>query len=295
MTESNFVVLLARQRSGTNALRSIMESHPEIFCFNEVFSFNDHASEDAALRAPNFFTFVTEYARDDMRRVMPDQHERMFLDFLEYLRCFSDERYLVVDVKCNTSHFFTKPFSDDMTRPYLFDLIRAHDLRVLHVTRKNYLRYVLSVMKAWRSRSYAVSTRDGRSHSDSSIRLDVGFLLRTLDICHDEDSVIERTFGSYPRLLSYDYAELFPGGTDPVAGAFLEELSRWLGVADTFRTETEFQKQSSLPLAETIENFDEVAAALRGTRYEHCLDDERAYARTPLPRTARGTRMRSPR
>ncbi len=279
MTRSNFVVLLARQRSGTNALRSIMESHPDIFCFNEVFSFNDHASEDAALRAPNFFTFLTEYARGDIRRVLPDRHETLFLDFLEYLGCFSSKRYLIIDVKYNSSHFFTKPFSDNMTRPYVFDLMRARELPVLHVTRKNYLRYVLSVMKAWRSRSYALSTRDARSHSDSSIRLDVGFLLRTLDVCHDEDSVIERAFGSYPRLLSYDYAELFPGGREPIASAFLEELSRWLGVANTFCSETEFEKQSSLPLAETIENFDEVAAALRGTKYEHCLEDEQAYAR----------------
>jgi hypothetical protein len=37
MDYSNFIILLARQRSGTNALRSILESHPAISCLPEVF------------------------------------------------------------------------------------------------------------------------------------------------------------------------------------------------------------------------------------------------------------------
>ena len=31
------VILLARQRSGTNALRDVLDSHQEVFCLPEVF------------------------------------------------------------------------------------------------------------------------------------------------------------------------------------------------------------------------------------------------------------------
>ena len=106
---SDFIVVLSRQRSGTNPLRSVLESHPEIFCFNEVFNLPDRDADEPLLRESNFFTFLERYATDDVRRTMPDNHERLFLDYLEYLRCLSQKRYAVIDVKYNTTHFLARP------------------------------------------------------------------------------------------------------------------------------------------------------------------------------------------
>jgi hypothetical protein len=41
--------------------------------------------------------------------------------------------------------------------------------------------------------------------------------------------------------------------------------------------QNEFRKQSHFPLEDTIENFEEVAEALGGTKFEYCLEDEHMY------------------
>ena len=46
MAHPEFTVLLARQRSGTNALRSVLSTHPDICCFDEVFKLSDRHSDD---------------------------------------------------------------------------------------------------------------------------------------------------------------------------------------------------------------------------------------------------------
>jgi hypothetical protein len=86
MNYSDFVFLLGRQRSGTNALRSILETHPEICCLNEVFSATDRNSEYPELHAINFFNFVNQQTRRVPDAFCPDNHKRLFLDFLEYWR-----------------------------------------------------------------------------------------------------------------------------------------------------------------------------------------------------------------
>jgi predicted O-methyltransferase YrrM len=275
MDYSNFIILLSRQRSGTNALRSILESHPDIFCFNEVFNLPDKDSENALLRESNYFNFLQRYARGDVSRVFPDQHGKLFLDFLEYLRCFSSKRYIVVDVKYNTTHFLTKPWNT-MTTPYLFDLFIDYQLRVFNLTRNNYLRYVLSVSKALKSNRYTVNTSDP-DYADTRIWIDIPRLLKELDKCYAEDQLIAKHFSSYEQYLSYEYTDVFPMDTTGEAGTFLQCFSEWLGVSNSFTEQNEFRKQSSLPLEATIENFEEVAKALRGTKFEYCLEDEQMY------------------
>src|ERR1051326_4317250 len=153
---SNFTILLARQRSGTNPLRSILGTHPDVFCFNEVFNFGDREAGDALLRQTNFFNFIERHSAGDIREAFPDRHEGIFRDFFEYLGCFSEKPRLIVDVKYNTTHFLTEPWARDVTSPYLFDLIERYGFRVLNLRRRNYLRYVLSAEKAWHSGWYTV-------------------------------------------------------------------------------------------------------------------------------------------
>ena len=88
---------------------------------------------------------------------MPDHHERLFLDYLEYLRCLSQKRYTLIDVKYNTTHFLTRPWQE-RGAPYLLELIVKHGLYVLNVTRRNYLRYILSSEKAWHTNRYRCRT-----------------------------------------------------------------------------------------------------------------------------------------
>lgn len=271
--QDDVVVLLGRQRSGTNALRSILDSNPDIHCFAEVFNFGGKESPEPARREANFFTFLERYGQGDVQRLFPNNHERMFLDYLEYLRCLSPKKLFVVDVKYNTTHLLGRPW-EPVGHPYLFELVKRHRIRVLRITRRNYLRYVLSAAKAWRSDRYVVD--ELTPYADTAQTLDVDELLSTLERCEAEDELVSRALGDHDRCVTYDYVDVFPG-TAPVSPAVLEDVSAWLGVQNDFAGRPSIVKQATLPLDETIVNFGEVEAALRETRFAYCLDDEPVY------------------
>ncbi len=274
---SDFVVLLSRQRSGTNALRSVLDTHPDVFCFNEVFNLPDRDADDELLRESNFFTFVERYAGGDIRKTLPDNHERLFLDFLDYLRCLSDKRYALIDIKYNMTQLLVPTWHRPGT-PYLFDLIARHRLRVLNVTRRNYLRWFLSVKKANDSGVYSVD-RSKSTYADQAIHLPAAYTVREMTTCAEEDELITRYLGPVDEALrlEFEYAELFPGGAVVVDPDHLARFSAWLDIPNEFELEPEYRKQSSLPLSEAIENYDEIAAALRDTPLAYCLEDEPAY------------------
>ena len=279
---SDFVVLLSRQRSGTNPLRAVLGTHPDVFCFNEVFNLPDRDADEPFLRESNFFTFLERYAKNDVRRMTPDNHERLFLDFLEYLRCLSPKQYAVIDVKYNTMHFLTRPWQERGS-PYLLELIDKHGLYVLNVTRRNYVRYVLSSLKAWRSDRYTVDDSDA-AYVDWTTDLAPGFLLSELEHCRDEDHRIRSELPDQDRVLTCDYAEIFPGEGVPISPEFLDRFAAWRGIPNRFALDTEYRKQSTLPLRETIENYAQIEEALRDGPFAYCLEDEPSY-KPPKPPT----------
>jgi hypothetical protein len=282
---SDFTILLSRQRSGTNAFRSALATHPDLFCFNEVFNLGDKDSDNEFLRDTNYFNFLEAYSGADLRRTLPDRHETLFLDFLEYLRCYSPKRHLIVDVKYNTLHFFTKPWADNATVPYLLDLIVEHRLRVLHLTRMNYLRQGISTLKAWATGQYSVFPNQERP-DDQQVFVGPGWLTSLLERRSTEDAMITRRFKDYPLYRSYDYAQVFRASTDELPPEVRRELAEWLDVPDAFGPITDFRKQSSLPLSETISNYDEVVALLKDTQYAYCLVDEPLYRARQAQRVA---------
>ncbi len=287
---SDFVVLLARQRSGTNPLRSVLKTHPDIFCMPEIF--NNRVTDEFEAEV-NYATFVGKrFGGDTGRLLMLEDHETLFLDFLEYLRCFTDRRFIILDVKNNASHHVVKFWRFATEEPFLFTLMKKHGIRVLHLRRQNYLRYYLSETKANLTRSWEVfdeavvgerrwyirkyKGRD-RDH-ESRIAVDIPDMLKVLALCRSDSAVVEDSFKGYGMYASLDYAEMFSRIGGPVADTTLSMLSDWLGVDDGFEERRpEYRKQSYLPLEETIENYPEVVAALRGTDFEDCLLDEPLY------------------
>ena len=96
-------------------------------------------------------------------------------------------------------------------------------------------------------------------------------------------------------MLTYDYAEIFSGNGSAISPEFLERFADWRGIDNTFTGKPGYKKLSSLPLRETIENYDEIAAALRDGPFAYCLEDEPAYrvAEAPVaPAVPRGRVVR---
>ncbi len=276
MDYSNIIILLARQRSGTNALRSVLETHPDIYCHNEVFSVADRDSlEEPELRHINYFNFIRDDAGRDWNRLNPENHEKLFLNFLDYLRCFSMKRFMLIDVKYNNAHFLTESYRWNLA-PYLFYLTKQFGLRVFNLRRGNYLRFVVSTVKAEQSGVWVLD-RSEKDYRDRKVHVDIGYLMRQLSYCDAESTMIDNYYSVYENYLALDYDAVFPEPSGAVATDCRKTIANHLGIQPDFQRQPTYKKQSYLPLEETIENFSEVVAALQGTKFEYCLADEQMY------------------
>jgi hypothetical protein len=281
MDLSNVTVLLARQRSGTNALRDVLDSHPALFCLPEVFQSQPSPKARHEVEA-NYFNFLDE-RRDQVKRVLTseDAQEALFLEYLGFLGSFSEKPQIVVDIKYNSAHNVDAPWRDLAAEPTLFAYIRRNNVRVLNLKRRNYLRYYLSWVKTEQTRKYHLhaSGPDGVVKvEDEGIVLDIEEMFFRLELCQAEDRLIHRMLGGYPNYMAIEYEELFPRIGAPPADAVLERIAEWMGVEPDFRkSQPRYRKQSVLPLEEAITNYDEVATALRGTDFEYVLEDESTY------------------
>jgi hypothetical protein len=231
-------------------------------------------SSSAFIREANFFHFLERYAEGDVTQIFPDRHEQVFRDYLNHLRGICSKRLIVLDVKYTTTHFFTRPFKST-SHPYLFDLITAHSLRVLHLSRKNYLRCAISQQKAETSGEW--STESDGERIDRPVSVNVSALLEQLKFFESEDDLVRAYFHRFPQYWTCDYQDVFPDATGSVAPAVLAQLSIWLGIKNCFVAEPAYKKQSYLPLDQTITNYSEVATALTETRFAYCLEDEPCY------------------
>lgn len=276
MAHPEVTVLLARQRSGTNALMSVLETNPEIFCFDEVFRLDEGPRRDPVQRRANYFAFLEEYAGGDIARTFPDRHEQLLTDYLAHLRRLVDANRIVVDVKYNSTHHLSGVWRT-IAEPTLFGMLKAREVAILHLTRRNYLRCLLSTMKAWESKQYYARTH--QPVPDRRITILADWALGLVAQWRDEDALVERAFAGYAHYKQVEYADLFPDASGAMAAAPLEDLRAWFGVGPVFTNRASYAKQSSLPLAETVDNLEELAKTFRGTPFEYCLDDEPAYRR----------------
>ena len=279
MAPSGIAIMLARQRSGTNALRYVLSTHPDVFTTPEVF----HAEPNPAVEleaSMNFFGFLAEHGKGTaLRSQSAEVQEEIFLDYLDFIRGFSDRPVVLVDVKLNAAHHFDGPWRSVTEAPAMFGLLRKHGIPVLHLTRQNYLRYYLSWQKAEEAQRWGRHDRGTTDEvSDPKVVVDVHDMLYRMRRAHAEETVTAEALWREEGWLSIDYDELFPRLGAPVAADALERVAAWLGVADAFGSRAPASvKLSRSGLRDTIENYDDVAAALEPTRFAYCLEDERAY------------------
>src|SRR3954453_138504 len=169
MELSNVTVLLARQRSGTNALRDVLDSHPQLFCLPEVFQSQPSPKARYEVEA-NYFNFLDE-RRGEIKGVLTSEEaqEALFLEYLAPLASFSEKPQMVVDIKYNSAHNVDAPWRDLAAEPTLFAYIPRpgigvpnrpppnyppQGIPVPNLRPRNYLRYYLSWLKTEQTRKY---------------------------------------------------------------------------------------------------------------------------------------------
>ncbi|MEL6576014.1 MAG: hypothetical protein AAFQ81_09000 [Pseudomonadota bacterium] len=261
-----FALLLARQRSGTGALGSVLDKQPGIKYLGEIFHPDNVGKPD------NFFTFLREQAAHDPSAAMPWEQEALFERYLADIEQRYPGRIPVVDVKYRSLHHLAGGWRGLLERPWLIRHTEARGGALIHLTRRNYVESFVSGRLAEANRVWHATASD-RLAVHSAV-IDIRALSHYIETTADEVALMERWLKPATRLVTIDYAEMMnPDGA--LADRPAEQLAALLGFGPFEDRLPAFLKQAPASLATSVENMALVQRALSGTPYAWMVDAER--------------------
>lgn len=252
--------MIARARSGTTVLTQMLNSHPSVYAYGEVLN---------ADYGHNFFKFLANRIRKDRKLCRPELSGDLFLQFIdEMVRSQSHANAVVFDLKYECLHTVFRAWQPALNVPLVYELAKDNGYHVMHVTRRNHLRRLLSNQKAVETGNYHASKAEDVKVAKTGISTNM--LLEKLcafDAAYDQTSAF---FAGYEHFLEFDYDDMFD--ESGFAQPLLTELAEFLEVPEEFDAVPRNVKVTQGRLQELISNYEEVAATLRGTQYERFLE-----------------------
>jgi LPS sulfotransferase NodH len=228
MRRATFVILCTG-RVGSELLVSLLDSHPDIRCWGELFSGGPEAPEEGFKHSE----------REDPGLYLSE---------------------LVSG--CEAAAIgFKLPHSSIQANPSSLALLDDAELRVIRLTRENLLAQLVSAALALRSGFWKQRTGE-ESYRTATQYLDAAGCKRALAQMEVREREMDRLAEGHP-MTRLTYEQL-------IAGSRMDEVQCFCGVKPRALS-SPHRKLRTRPLRETIENWDELSAQLRGTRFERFL------------------------
>ena len=265
-------VLLSGARTGSTLLARALNSHPQARCFGELFNYTIKGGIDY---------IVEGYKKSD-----PEGLALRERDPVAFLRTFifgrHDASVRAVGLKYHYLHFVGFPGSLDA-------LIAAEDVRVLHLKRRNLVRMYVSLEMAYETgvwQRQRPATRPSTAKLGWALRHPIAAARRlreragpaeaaalrprlTIDeeklrdfLRENEASIAhyDNLFARHPRQdIFFEDIEADPQRAFDAALAFLDLPPAELAIA--------LERQNPQPLAELIENYDELRGRFAGSEH----------------------------
>jgi LPS sulfotransferase NodH len=254
MTHSRAFVIAGTQRTGTTLLRTSLASHPGIECRGEVFKLGrrPYALPDG------YWAFTRRNVACRANAVLrPRRSTRAFLAELYGTPAVEAIGYKLMLNQCEA-------------RPYLWLQTISHGVSVIHMTRRNVLKTLVSRQAAATSGVYHVSDTlpvksAVKDWSASLVTLDPDSLIAALDRIAAEQQGWKEIIGG-ARCFDL-YYEDYVADLDGWNGRILDFIGASRGCL-----RSDLRKVNPDSLRSLVANYGEVEAVLRGTRYASCLD-----------------------
>lgn len=241
--------IFAIQRSGSTWFMKLLDSHPSIKSFDELFL----RWPPKKRPEPNYLRFC-EYC-ENHQGIRP-------LILFEYLDNFLNNypgEHEVIGFKIMYNQFLRYP---EVLLKLIFD-----QYKIIHLVRENYLDLVISQANLAKYRL---------AHSDKSVTLDPlylepSLLLKKLDSLERKIERAKQLINLIPLPKKTVIYEDLCKNRDVV----LDEIAQFLEVETSgISFETKQKKINKGSYQDKIENYDEVVKTLTGTRFENFLKEE---------------------
>jgi hypothetical protein len=242
-------VMLSYARCGSNMLKAMLNEHPQITCFGEIFN---------PAYGKGYLKWVT---KSFLRRL---SHK--------YLRDYSIETYLNDICKIQTTGDtqavgYKVMYPGQFERyPNFRDYWKFNKFKIIRLTRYNLLRRYLSSKIANKESRWSSSNYRGRQ---ITIQLDLDDLKRSINCLESIDCQIDSLAQEF-QYLNVSHEQIVSNRKSSLRNIF-----EFLGVDidQTEKIEPRTVKQNPGKLNMLIENYDEVREALAGSQYERFLEE----------------------
>ena len=241
-------IILARSRTGSNFLRGLLNAHPQIIVFGEIFQ-ND---QQIGWAYPG-------HSQSRHNLALFHQQPVNFLDRKVF-------RNFPMQTKAVGFKIFYYHAHSSNWQPVWPYLQQQPNLRVIHIKRRNLLKTYLSKKKADLTDVWVHTNGNHQTRKPFSVSLD-------FDECQD-------TF-SQTRAWENEYSEFFSNQKileiyyEDLAQKYAEEMERVFSFLDVEQhpVEPQTHKQSKRSLSETILNYAEIKKQFQGTEWETFFEE----------------------
>ncbi len=161
-----------------------------------------------------------------------------------------------------------KLFYNHLTEEEWAKFLRHDEFKVIHLTRANRLRTIVSLDIAFKTDEWTRSSHSkGRKLTDRQITLDTSKLIGRLEKIKSQECAARERFNGRPSL-GVVYEEL---ASNPKV--VFQSVGEFLGVDDIDIAKIKVRKQNTERLDQLIINFDEVSRCLKNSQFADYLND----------------------
>jgi LPS sulfotransferase NodH len=229
-------VMVSYPRSGSGWLGTLLQSHPDLKWYGEVFN-------QRAIKEYKMFSHLQGWPTEPSQR----------LAFAAKLSEGHKWGFKALTFQINADNNFGNWWR-----------LITNDIKMIHLRRCNHVESFVSLMKSQQNDVWQVRKDEDPSRIPKSIPVDVNTLLQFCQ--HREyDLSISRNL-----LRAYDVLEITYEELCALPNITTRRAEEFIGLTPNPRRKSHLQK-TGVPLEEAIENYDEVKQALRTTRWGEFL------------------------
>jgi len=241
-------VILGRGRSGSNFLTSLLKSHNQVICFGEIF--NNSRQDIIRWRGQRYTTSSDLLLRES--------------DPIRFIstRVFSNLPKKIKAVGFKIFYYHAQEEKWKCIWPYLKNMT---DLRIIHLKRRNLLRYYLSQKIALMTNQWTIFS-DENAYRDISVELSYKDCLKAFEQTHQYQKQYQDFFVDHP-IIDVFYEDLSSNTEREI-----RRIESFLGVTHQ-NLQSATKKQARQPLSEMISNYTELKSQFYDTSWLEFFDD----------------------
>lgn len=265
-------VVIGAQRTGTNLLREILNTNPQIAMLGEILSPSAAPAHwDNFLRGQPPGTFPP--ATPAEAEALLDRYFQFVLYRIRNHWVSGDKsrcRAIGVDIKYNQLRHIAPVDWSTAEPPFLLPYLKSRGAALIHTTRRNVIHCAISAMIAeernlWHN--YEGVVIDRRYYVDAGTCLSYA-----KTIVHDRDAFLEAAGGCKIAEACYEdlteeISRAVPGGEIPEGPGPLRDIAKTLWVPFSFRHEGRLQKAINVPYSRLLLNQEALSLALKESEF----------------------------